>query len=49
MKFKITYNDPGVINCTAEIEAKNGREAVTVFLVENPDADVVSVEEVPDA
>lgn len=49
MNFKITYNEPGVINLTSEIEAENGREAVTVFQIENPNADVVSVEEVSDA
>lgn len=49
MKFKVIYNEPGVINCTAEIEAENRREAVTVFQIENPNAEVVRVEEVPDA
>lgn len=47
MKFKITYNEPGVINLTSEIEAENGREAVTVFQIENPNAFITGVEEVP--
>ena len=49
MMFKITYTEGDTINKTCEIEAENGREAVTVFQIENPNAEVVSVEEVPDA
>lgn len=44
MKFKITYDKPGVINLTSEIEAENGREAVTVFQIENPNAFIIGVE-----
>lgn len=46
MKFKITYNKADTINKTAIVEADSGRNAVTVFQVENPNADVVKVEEV---
>ncbi len=48
MKFKITYNEADTINKTAIVEADSGREAVTVFQIENPDIDIVSVEQVND-
>lgn len=48
MKFKITYNEADTINKTAIVEADSGREAVTVFQIENPDIDILSVEQVND-
>lgn len=48
MKYKVTFNKPDTINCHYDVEAENGREAVTIFQIENPNAEVVSVEEIPD-
>lgn len=48
MKFRITYNKPGTINCRYDVEASNAREAVTIFQIENPNLEVVKVEELPD-
>jgi hypothetical protein len=49
MKYRIIYNKPGTINCRYDVEAADAREAVTVFQIENPGLEIVSVEEIPNA
>ena len=44
--YKITYNEADTINIVAHLDAKDAREAVTIFTIENPNADVIKVEEV---
>ena len=48
MTFKIIYNENDTINLSATVEAETAREAVTVFMIENPNADVVTVEDADD-